>query len=90
MNSKNLFEPSDGSSMQRLNLLYNETKHAESVIASGKLPEESTMCVWLENDGLHSISSNLTFDEMANVLDDLAQFADAMQDPLMIEEKMEA
>ena len=76
-----LFEKGDGSTNDRLSLLYNESKHAESVIDAGELPEESTMCIWLKNHGLHSPNSYLTFDELGIIVTTLGQFADALQDP---------
>ena len=54
---KILFTPGDGSTMQRLNLLYNRTKHAESAITAKQLPPDGTLPVWLKNDGLHSVGA---------------------------------
>ncbi len=79
---KILFEPGDGSIMQRLNLLYNRAKHAESAITSQQLPPDGTLPVWLQNDGLHSVEAILTCSEMAEMLEDLARFADGAQNPL--------
>lgn len=69
---KILFTPEDGSIMQRLNLLYNRTKHAESAITAEQLPLDGTLPAWLKNDGLHSVESSLTFEEIAEMLEDLA------------------
>lgn len=81
-NRQVLFERGDGSVLERLNLLYNRSKHADKAIESGQLPEDGTMGIWLANDGLHSIDSWLNFDEMAEILDELARWSDAAQDPL--------
>jgi hypothetical protein len=85
-----LFEPGDGSIIQRFNLLYNRSKHAESAITHQQLPPDGTMPVWLKNDGLYCVESGLSFEEIAEVLKDLAQCADAIQDPLTMREKIEA
>jgi hypothetical protein len=86
-----LFDKSDGTALQRLNLLYNRSKHAESAIASRQLPEDGTLPVWLKDDGLHSIDSHLTFDEIADILETLARLADVLQDPLTVtEDKLKA
>lgn len=85
---KILFEPSDGSVTQRLNLLYNRAKHAEKAITSQQLPQDGTLPVWLKNDGLHCVESSLTFEEIAEILKDLALWADAVQDPLTMREKI--
>jgi hypothetical protein len=83
---KILFEPGDGSIMQRLNLLYNRSKHAESAITSQQLPADGTLPVWLQNDGLHSVETILTFSEIAEILEDLARFADGAQNPVTMRE----
>ena len=83
-----LFEKGDGSVLQRLNLLYNRSKHVEKAIEAGQLPADATIAIWLTNDGLRSVDSWLTFDEMADILDGLARWSDAAQDPLTMKEKM--
>jgi hypothetical protein len=85
---KALFDEGDGSILQRLNLLYNRTKHVESAIKSGQLPPDGTLPVWLTNDGLEAVDAKLTFAEMTDMLIDLAKWADAVQDPLTMEEKI--
>jgi hypothetical protein len=90
MGQPTLFRRGDGSAFQRLNLLYNRAKHVESAIASHQLPEDGTIAVWLKNDGLHSIDGFLTFDEIAEILKDLSRYADAVEDPLTMEEKLMA
>ncbi len=87
---KILFQPRDGSVMQRLHLLYNRSKHAESAITSQQLPPDGTLPVWLENDGLHRVEAALTFSEMADVLEDLARFADGAQSPITMREAVMA
>lgn len=42
-----VFEKGDGSIEERLNRLYNQSKHAESVIKSVNLPPGATIPVWL-------------------------------------------
>jgi hypothetical protein len=74
--------------MQRLNLLYNRAKHAESAITSQQLPPDGTLPVWLTNDGLKCVESSLTFQEMAELLGDLAHWAEAVQDPLTMREQL--
>ena len=48
-----LFAKNDGSVLQRLNYLYNLTKHLDSAIRSNPpvMPSEGTMPMWLRNDG---------------------------------------
>lgn len=83
---KTLFAKDDGSVVQRLNLLYNRTKHLETAINSEQLPPDGTIPVWLTNDGLQAVGGKLTFAEIAEILVDLAKWADAAQDPLTMRE----
>jgi hypothetical protein len=82
------FKEGDGSVFQRLNELHNRAKHADEDIAKGKFFEDSPLCVWLTNDGLRSIETSLSFDEIAGILDDLAEWAGLVQDPATIHEKL--
>ena len=77
-----LFDPNDGSEVDRLRLLYNRSKHIDGAIAKGQLTSEGTMGVWLTNDGLASTNSHLTFEETGTVLKFIARLSDRVQDPL--------
>ena len=46
--------------------------------------------MWLKNDGLHSVESSLTFEEITEMLEDLAVWADAAQNPATMREKIAA
>lgn len=85
---KILFKKGDGSILERLNLLYNRSKHVDKAIEAGQLPSKSTMAIWLTNDGIQSINGGLTFTEMADILTELAMWSDAAQDPLTMREKV--
>jgi hypothetical protein len=82
------FEKNDGSTEQRLNSIYNQMKHVESRIESGQLQVEATVPVWLDNDGLRSIDSALSYAETAEILKDLAKYADALSDPLTAKDNL--
>jgi hypothetical protein len=82
------FDKNDGSVEQRLNLLYNQMKHVESRIENGQMIADAIVPVWLENDGLRSIDTHLTFQETAEVLRELAKYADALMDPRTAKEKL--
>lgn len=91
-----LFSKEDGSVAQRLNKLHNLTKHIDSAIKGPmptlvpQFPVDGTLPVWLANDGLHSVEGVLTFAEIADMLEDLARWCDAAQNPLTTREKIEA
>jgi hypothetical protein len=82
------FEKNDGSVEQRLNALYNQMKHVESRIENGQMAPDATVPVWLENQGLRSVDEHLSFAETADILRELAKYADALMDPLTAKQKL--
>jgi hypothetical protein len=84
------FEKHDGSVEQRLNALYNQMKHVESRIDNAQMLPGATVPVWLENQGLRSIDTNVTFAESGEVLKDLAKYADALMNPQTAKEALNA
>jgi hypothetical protein len=84
----NVFDKNDGSVQQRLNALYNQMKHVESRIENGQILCNATVPVWLENQGIRSIDTHLTFEETAEVLKELAKIADALTDPATAYDKL--
>jgi hypothetical protein len=78
---KNFFEKGDRSPIERLNLLYNHTKHIEKILASGALPNGYSIPMWISNTGLHCSVSSLTFAELADILEVLATNADRLHAP---------
>lgn len=75
------FESGDRSVEERLNRMYNAMKHVESRIENGQMLPAATIPVWLMNDGIQSVDAALTYDETAEVLKDLAAWADSLVDP---------
>ena len=84
-----VFEPNDDSTEQRLNLLYNAMKHVEKRIANGQLPEDTISPVWLTNRGIECTDGRVTFEETADILRDLAKWAEIVVDPLTMVKKLE-
>ena len=64
-----------------MNALYNQMKHVESHIDNGQMIPGATVPVWLENEGLRSVDANLTYAETAEVLKEIAKYADALSNP---------
>jgi hypothetical protein len=83
------FKKGDGSVLQRLNDLDATARHADSTIEYNRLVDDGPLCVWLTNDGLRSAQTSLSFTEIAEILDDLARLASAVQDPLTMLEKLQ-
>ena len=75
-NPDRLFKEGDGSPLARLNSLYNTSKHMAGRIKDEELPLEATAAIWLTNTGLKSNSASLSFDELLDLMLQLAQTAD--------------
>jgi hypothetical protein len=67
-----LFEPDDGTPYQRLNLLYNRSRHTNV----STLPPGHLHTVWLQNDGVYTDGATLRFDELEDLLRDLGRIAE--------------
>jgi hypothetical protein len=83
-----IFEKDSNTPEKRLNRLYNQSKHAESVIERREMPEHATIPVWLTNKGLKSHDTELSFVEAAEILKVLGTWATRLQDPLTFAEQL--
>lgn len=71
-----LFERGDGSVLQRMDRVYNASKHADEFIANGgRYPPNGTLPVWLVTTGIESVDCVLTFAELAEEIEALARIA---------------
>lgn len=78
-----LFKADDGSVEQRLNHIYNWSKHTEEKLDPDQVPDLGPLAVWLTNEGLQSLKDCvLTWSELAEMLEALALVADRLQDPI--------
>lgn len=75
------FEPNDGSMVQRFNLVYNSLKHVEKRIAAGQMLPDAITPVWLSSLGLECIDAVITYDETAEFLRIIADWADVLVNP---------
>jgi hypothetical protein len=73
---KDWFQKNDKSDGDRLNNLYNNSKHMDERIADGALPTEATAAIWITNEGLESKQDKVTFDELCEILRSMGQLAD--------------
>lgn len=76
------FKKNDGSPEQRLYTIANQVKHLSSCVESGQCSDADVVPLWLTNTGLNSFGSSVTFNEVTEVVRDLARLADRLQDPL--------
>jgi hypothetical protein len=65
---KHFFKKDDGSVYQRLNSLYNVSRHFDPY----SLPSGDLHCLWISNDGLHSREHAVTFVELREIIESLA------------------
>jgi len=70
------FARGDGSPIARLLELYNVSKHADERIEKGQIPGKGgSLAVWLAADGLKSIHTNLSYEELATLLTEFSEAA---------------
>lgn len=83
-----LFENNDGSPEQRLNVIYNRSKHFDEPV--GSLPP--AVPVWLTNEGLECSSAALSFAELHGIILDITKCCEcvAVDLPRKVEEKRKA
>ena len=63
-----LYDKHDGSSAERLQILYVDSKHMDRMIDGRKIPAEATSAIWITNDGLESSRAALSFAELTVLL----------------------
>ena len=74
---KPLYEPGDDSPIQRLNAVYNISKHLES----STIEEGHLHAVWLTNAGIAASRARLSWNEFGKLITDLGRLADGVSDP---------
>ncbi len=73
------FSKNDGSPEQRLYTMANHVKHVGSCVDSGQCTEQDSLPLWLNNSGLQSFGTSLSFTEASELLSEVASLADVMQ-----------
>lgn len=68
-----LFQKNDGTPYERLNFIYNVSRH----YSPGELAAGDLHRVWISDDGLHVREKALSFDELRELLSELARIARA-------------
>lgn len=70
------FVPGDGSDLERLNLLYNYSKHFAKRTKDGNSAAEAAFPIWISNEGLQCPESSLGWAEAVGMLDFFKQVVD--------------
>ncbi len=76
-----VFKEGDGTPVQRAYVMANTVKHFGSDIAAGRHNEADTIPLWLTNSGLSTRTFELRYDDLANLISQVATAADELQDP---------
>lgn len=69
-----LFEPGDGSPYERLNLIYNKSKHADPQA----LPSGQLHAIWIKNEGLVTDGTVLEFCELRELIRVIGRISDKL------------
>jgi hypothetical protein len=69
-----LFTQGDGSPYERLNLIYNKSRHSNPET----LPTGQLHAVWIKNDGLYTDGAKLTFNKLRDLICDIGRIADKL------------
>ncbi|WP_375103320.1 hypothetical protein ACDZ28_27635 [Paenibacillus sp. RS8] len=73
-----LFIKNEGSSIDRLNTLYNVSKHYDSTISSGIIEELNSIPIWITNQGIKSNKVFLDFKELHAMMGEMEFIANEL------------
>ncbi|MEG3939972.1 hypothetical protein QT995_17650 [Microcoleus sp. S36b_A3] len=73
----NLFKTGDGSSLEKLNKLYNISKHLEA----STTPEGNLHHVWISNNGICANGVTMSFTELADLVKEYVALAKGFSNP---------
>jgi hypothetical protein len=79
MRQENLFQTGDGSSEERAYLLQNAAKHWGE---GSDFSKDQTVPIWLADAGISSGTATLAYDELGDLIRDLAKLSNEVQDPV--------
>lgn len=73
-----LYEPGRGAVEEKLQTVYVDSKHMDSMIHGGKLPDPATAGIWITNTGLESSRGTLSFQELHGLLRGMHNLAEKL------------
>jgi hypothetical protein len=71
-----IYKKGEGSSYERLNLLYNMSRYAGDNVL-----EEATMPIWITNIGIEGKEASISYTELVDILNEIGDFADKLTNP---------
>jgi hypothetical protein len=69
---------SDNSPLKRLNLIHRFIKHYDEKIGARNIEEISNLPIWLSNQGIHTIETQISFVELSEMINELEQIANVI------------
>ena len=75
---ESFYDKDDGSSAERLQILYVESKHMDRMIDGGRMPDEATAAIWITNGGVECSRATLSFGELTELLLQMSSLADRL------------
>lgn len=73
-----LYEPGDGTSEEKLQIAYVDSKHMDQMIHGNKVPAVATSGVWITNAGIESSRGVISFQELHDLLDTMHSLAEKL------------
>lgn len=73
-----LFTRNDGSSIDKLNKLYNVSKHYDGAISNGFIEELNTIPIWITNEGIKSNNISLDYHELHEMMNEMEFIANEL------------
>lgn len=75
------YKENDGSEVDRLNKIYNHIKHCDGRVTKNEFPKNYSIPVWLTNTGISCPVAELQYNEIIEMLEDIANGANRFVDP---------
>lgn len=76
--AQRMYEPGDGSTEEKLQVAYVDSKHMDRMIDGDKVPEPATSGIWLTNVGVESSRGLLSFQELHDLLHKMHELAEKL------------
>jgi hypothetical protein len=73
-----LYEPGQGTTEEKLQIVYVDSKHMDRMINSDKLPDPATSGIWITNPGIESSRGAISFQELHDLLTGMHRLAEKL------------
>lgn len=76
-----LFDPRDGSVLSKINNVHNSSKHMDERISKGKMPNKSTVPIWISNIGIETKDCIIKGEELNEFLMEIYEWSEKICNP---------